>query len=204
MNFLSKARLTLALAILCHLSTLKAQTFMKTFGGSGYEEAWSMTVAPNGDFIMVGQTNSFGAGSDDAYVIRTDGSGNEIWSKTFGGSHIDWGCSVEILGSEIIVGGTTRTFGPGMDNQYHLRLDQNGNLLGSNSYGGGGAEYTRVLKIDDNGDIVSTGYTNYIGNNDFNLLKTDAMGNLIFSKAYGNWAHDFSHHIEIGHGGDIC
>jgi hypothetical protein len=46
-------------------------------------------------------------------LIKTDGNGNQQWSKTFGGTSDDWGRSVvEISGGFIIVG-TTYSYGAG-------------------------------------------------------------------------------------------
>ncbi|WP_054839429.1 hypothetical protein [Thermococcus sp. JCM 11816] len=60
----------------------------RSYGGSGYDEANAVALAPNGDIIVTGFTYSFGAGYRDIWVLRLDENGSVKWQKTYGGS--DW------------------------------------------------------------------------------------------------------------------
>ena len=61
----------------------------KTYGGGGYDSMARLIINTNGDYTMVGRTESYGQGGQDAYVVRTDSEGNIIWDITFGGSETD-------------------------------------------------------------------------------------------------------------------
>jgi outer membrane protein assembly factor BamB len=80
----------------------------RTFGGSGDDTGWSVYQTADGGYIIVGVTNSFGAGRNDVYIIKTDSNGNLQWSKTLGSSEDDVGFSVQQTddGGYIIAGGT--------------------------------------------------------------------------------------------------
>ena len=44
----------------------------KTFGGSGYETAWSTQQTIDGGYIILARTESYGNGDSDAWLIKSD------------------------------------------------------------------------------------------------------------------------------------
>ncbi len=66
-----------------------------TFGGSGFDLGRSVQQTSDGGFIVLGDTQSYGAGGFDFWLIRTGSDGKELWNKTFGGSGTDRGYSVQ-------------------------------------------------------------------------------------------------------------
>ncbi len=88
--------------------------WQKCFGGTGFDIPHSIALAPNGDIIMCGSTDSFDGqaasnhGGDDVFIVRADSSGNYLWSHCYGGSDSDIGYSVAVAtdGSPIFTGFT--------------------------------------------------------------------------------------------------
>ena len=108
-----------------------------TFGGAGWERANSVTGTWDGGFITAGYTTSQGSGLQDFLVARTDGSGNLLWTKTFGGPGLDVAMSViEDDSHNIVVCGYTESTGAGEDDVLLLKLDPDGDLLWERTYGG--------------------------------------------------------------------
>jgi predicted secreted protein len=59
----------------------------KTYGGPLNEmAAWNNVIqASDGGYTIASYTNSYGAGGNDFWLIKTDSYGNMQWSKTYGG-----------------------------------------------------------------------------------------------------------------------
>ncbi|MCD6524345.1 MAG: hypothetical protein J7K48_05030, partial [Thermococcus sp.] len=98
-----------------------------SYGGEYGDIANAVVVAPNGDLIIAGGTDSFGAGSSDVWVLRLDSGGNVKWQKTFGGSGSDWAYAVSIAPEGgVTVAGWTMSFGAGRGDAWILRLPVGG------------------------------------------------------------------------------
>jgi alpha-tubulin suppressor-like RCC1 family protein len=96
---------------LLKLSNSGAIQWSKTYGGTNAD--WGQQLIQTNDlgYAILGHTNSFGAGSDDIYLIKTDSTGNLSWSKTFGGSLSEQGYSLQQSNDNgFIITGTTSSF----------------------------------------------------------------------------------------------
>jgi beta-lactamase regulating signal transducer with metallopeptidase domain/peroxiredoxin len=96
--------------------------WQRAFGGKGKDYGKSICQTSDGGYVIVGETESFGSGKVDVYLIKTDGEGNLEWQKTFGGEGEDYGCSVQQLpdGGFIVVG-ATNSLGAGGYDVYLIR-----------------------------------------------------------------------------------
>jgi hypothetical protein len=104
------------------------EMWSKNFGGNNYDHGQSGQQTIDNGYIIVGMANSFGAGNLDVYLIKTDGLGNEILSRTFGGSNEDRGVSViQINDGNYIIVGYTYSYGAGGSDVYLIKTDAQGN-----------------------------------------------------------------------------
>ena len=160
----------------------------KTFGGANYDGGWCVQQTTDGGYVVIGYTQSFGAGAADVYLIRTDANGNLLWSKTFGGTGYDWGFSVQqTTDGGYIFGGNTYSFGAGNSDVYLIKTNTYGDSLWSKTFGG--IDDDRAYSIQqttDSGYIISGLTYNFgAGYVDVYLIKTDADGDSLWTKTFG-------------------
>jgi len=180
--------------------------WQKAYGGSGYEKAEAVAIAENGDIIVTGRTSSFGAGSDDFWILRLDENGNIKWQKAYGGSGYELPATVAIAeNGDIVVAGWTDSFGAGNEDLWIIRLDGDGNIKWQKAYGGSGYEEAEAVAIAGNGDIIVVGWTDSFGtgNEAFWVLRLDENGNIKWQKAYGGSDSDGAEAVAIAGNGDI-
>jgi hypothetical protein len=182
------------------------ELWMKTYGGGAQDDAYGLSQCSDGGFYLVGGTASYGAGSFDLFLVRTDSLGDTLWSSVLGGPSSDWGFSVMETwdGGALVCGGYDLFDG----SVWILRYDAVGDTVwtrkfkfieGSQNRGNGifvlpDTSYiiggTGLIGIKDNGDTLWTakdlGTRNLSPTNDggfvsaggYFLTKYDSTGSL--------------------------
>ena len=173
------------------------EEWSRTFGGSDYDGAKSVQQTSDGGYIVAGLTYSFGAGSGDAWLIKTDSVGNEKWSTTFGGSDWDWAWSVQQTSDGgYILAGRTYSFGAGSCDAWLIKTDSLGNEEWSRTFGGSDVEGAWSVHQTSDGGYILAGYTGSFGagSSDAWLIKTDSLGNEEWSRTFGgsHFEHAYS------------
>jgi hypothetical protein len=98
----------------------------RTLGGAEVDYAYAVSQTfPDSGYIIGGSTRSFGAGSYDAYLIKTDPGGGLLWTRTFGGTAYDDARSVQQTtpDSGYVIAGSTRSSGAGIYDVYLMRTE---------------------------------------------------------------------------------
>ncbi|KQC14370.1 MAG: hypothetical protein APR63_14440 [Desulfuromonas sp. SDB] len=165
----------------------------RTYGGNMPDEGNSIQQTSDGGYIIAGYTESYGAGGSDLYLIKTDDWGNITWSKTYGGSEIDVGYSVQqTTNGGYIVLGSTESFGVGGEDIYLIKTNSNGDTLWSNT--GGGQHFDRgncIQQTTDGGFIITGSTSSYgAGSYDIFLAKTDQNGDSVWARTFGGSSVD--------------
>jgi hypothetical protein len=154
------------------------QSWYKSFGGTNSDYGYSVAQTSDGGYVIAGYTASYGTGGD-VYLIKTDTSGNQTWSKNFGGSNYDESYSVQQTsdGGYIIAGYMAQSISD--DDAYLIKTFANGNTEWTKTFGGAQIEHGHAVVQTSDGGYAIAGHTSTYGagNADFWLIKTDEDGN---------------------------
>ncbi|MBK5284462.1 MAG: hypothetical protein JJE25_03585, partial [Bacteroidia bacterium] len=142
----------------------------KTYGGTNNDVGKSVIQSSDGGFVIAGYTASFGFATGAVYLIKTDITGNLIWSKTYsnlGGSANKVQQTTD--GGYIVCGYDSN------DQNLLIKTDAQGNLSWAKTYTGSGSKYhNSALQTTDGGYIIAG----------LNLIKTDNLGTMIWANRF--------------------
>jgi hypothetical protein len=113
--------------LLFSLPAFSQQRWERTYGGTGWDEGYSVQQTSDGGYIVAGYTYSFGD-SEQVYLVKTNASGDTLWTRTFGGSGSDYGNSIhQTTDGGFIVAGTYDYDGTNPQ-VFLIKTDANGNV----------------------------------------------------------------------------
>ena len=178
--------------------SLNAQ-WARTYGGIYSDWPNSIQQTSDAGYIIAGITRSFGAGSDDFWILKLSSDGEIEWQKTYGGSVNDEAHSIQqtIDGGYIVVGETS-SFGTEGEDIWVLKLTSDGEIEWQKTYGGSewGTDPS-IQQTNDGGYIVAGEIEFYgAGLSDFWILKISSAGDVEWQKTYGGDKGDSASFIQ--------
>jgi len=172
----------------------------KTFGGTGDDRGRAVMPTADGGYVVTGYGDSYGAGSGDAYLIKTDAFGSQEWIKTFGGTEWDACYSVrQTSDGGYVMLGATGSYGAGWDNFWLIKTDETGNQVWAQTFGGTHTwNYGRSVEQTSDGGYILAGVTYPYGLDTGNiwLIKTDVDGNQTWARTFGGPDHEDGYSVQ--------
>ena len=154
----------------------------RTWGGEGYEAAWSIAPAGDGGYYVFGETDTYGSGDRDFILLKINADGTEDWFETYGGARREWPFGMLQLsnGDLLIYGYTEPESGSGHD-QYALRIASDGGVIWE--YVGDSPNDELVIDALETGagDLVLA--VTIVGQ-DGELVKLDADGKVLWANRF--------------------
>ena len=99
------------------------------YGGNDGDYALSVAETDDGGFIFTGGT-VINVPSTTLWIVRTDGTGNELANVTLGGGVQNEGCSIKpVAGGGFAVGGITYSYGAGDAQGWLIRVSEDTGVL---------------------------------------------------------------------------
>jgi gliding motility-associated-like protein len=195
----------------------------KTIGGSVTDVGGFLTVHPNGNVVVVGSTASedgdlagvpgpgTGSGVSDGWIVCLSTTGNILWQKKYGTARTDQLSHVIIApdGTIVAAGSTTVNLAapPSLQhpNAWVIKMDANGNLLWSKTFGGTKSEGVYSIVSNGSGELIAAGLAtssdgdltvNY-GDQDSWVFKLSPDGSLLWQLSLGGAGMDRSWDIAV-------
>jgi hypothetical protein len=167
----------------------------KTFGTEKDEYCWDMVATEDGYYLLAGETNlegEYGKGNKDFYVVKIDSKGNIIWTHTYGGQNTDRCYSADAAEDGYLLLGSTNSYGAGDQDAYLLKVDLQGKIQWSKTYGSEKFDMGHDVKCSRDGGCVVIGYsqTESKGENDAWIFKTDSEGKVSWDTKIGGEKDD--------------
>jgi hypothetical protein len=137
------------------------------------------SITDGDNIYLVGTTSSFGAGYDDAVLIKYNSAGVQLWNKTWGGFGWDYGKSVAIdNNSNIYIAGFTDSFGAGGNDGFIVKYNSSGSQIWNRTWGSLSTEGFDGIAVDENNNLFLIGgcYNNGTNYEAISLVTFDSMG----------------------------
>jgi hypothetical protein len=147
-----------------------------TWGDVNENACEDLVECSDGGLAATGYTMLFGGGGYNVALVRSDSSGNILWTRTYGTPETDKGYSViECSGGGFAIAGHTYTGATSFDGLL-IRTYSNGTEYWTQTYDGT-ASYMdmvwQIIQCASGSDLILTGYQGFGGgNNDAWLLRT--------------------------------
>ncbi|TAJ43968.1 PKD domain-containing protein [Methanofollis fontis] len=152
------------------LDAAGSMVWQRCLGGSSRDYAYSIRQTSDGGYIVAGETGSIDGdvsgnhGDSDAWVVKLDAAGNQVWQRCFGGSSRDFAYSIQQTsdGGYVVAGGTWSTDGDvsgnhGDSDGWMVKLDVAGSMVCQRCFGGTSSDLAfSIQQISDGGYVVAS------------------------------------------------
>lgn len=233
----------LASFIICYNANAQQNRIWATYYGGLAEENFGLKTATDalGNVYLCGGTssttgiasggfqNTYGGGTYDAFLVKFDANGNRLWATYYGGAGVDYSYDVDVdnagnvylhgqtsSSSGIAFGGFQNSIG-GVDDDFLVKFDANGNRIWATYYGGTQNDYPGEICIDLSGNIYIAAYTastssiaaggfqNTFGGGpvDAFLVKFNSSGARLWASYYGGPSYDYGYNVDTDLDGNV-
>ena len=171
------------------LNSLGKEQWSKAYGGEGFDEFSAIRRLRDGNFVVTG-TKASGMNGDDIWLMNIDDKGNDLWSKTYGGSLNEKGVETIISTNMdmLTVGVYQNNLSGKGDDIIVFRTNEFGEQLWSKTISMDMNQTPHAICEVQNGAgfvIVGETQTELLGFESILLIRINTLGDLIWDKSFG-------------------
>lgn len=139
----------------------------KTFGAQKDDEFKSVIQTSSGNYVLTGYTKSYTDSLGDGWIFHLNQTGDSIYSVTVGGSYYDcFNNVIELNNGNLYYAGENKSYKNGVNSVNWQYMTNNANVQQMNNYiGNTNTERYNSSAQGLNGNIITVGYNQYMGNN---------------------------------------
>ncbi|MHA1375727.1 MAG: SBBP repeat-containing protein [Promethearchaeota archaeon] len=144
--------------------------WQKYWGGSDRDYGSELIVDSFDNIYVAGETNSYGAGSGDTYILKYNSTGAKIWEVLWGGTNSEALSKIALdSNDEIYITGGTRI--GDWYKIYLVKYNHSGSVIWERIWDlGFTVDYSEDMVIDSLDNIYLTGYTTRWSSSDLSVL----------------------------------
>ncbi len=176
----------------------------RTYGGQYTDIARQVELTNDGGFIIIGDTENFGLGPRNIYTVKTDATGNALWSRDYGGSGLNFPYGIQALSDGYIIGSYTTSFPPSGTNLYAIKINNQGDTIWTsvvpNSNGAIASLSPCIRKTNDGGFVFAGSGAISPNFQQIQLFKLNSNGSFLWKKDFGGSVDDFGASIQPADG----
>lgn len=176
----------------------------KEFGGDSLDFARKIIPANDGNYLILGETRSFGDRESDVYLVKVKENGDMIWEQTYGGEQYEEGHDiVEHPDGNYYIAGSTTSFGSGGADMMFIKVDAMGNQVLMKTYGGIYYDKAFFISLTSDNSLLTGGYMTNMATRqkNVNIRKLTTGGQQLWTSSYGSDTTDLARNaIDNGKG----
>jgi Domain of unknown function (DUF5122) beta-propeller len=160
-----------------------------TYGGDAMDQGLYLERTSDGGYLILGETESMGAGERDLYLVRITDEGELLWERAIGGVETEWAKDmISTADGGFLLLGETDSYNENFD-VYLVRLDADGDKIWSRTLDTGHDESGTAVLEAPNGDLLVMAVISYEGGSsnryrDTRLYRLDSSGNVLWNTLY--------------------
>ena len=185
---------------LLKISTSGDSLWTKVYGGFGNEDGKEIVATADGNFVIVGASNSLNLSNNDVQLIKISPTGNVIWTKYYGGSTTyESARSVKLCADGgFILAGKKANIPNAVASIYMLKTNSAGDTLWTKTYSGGTDSYEGkfVLANNDGTYTLCADDSSLSHDSDVRLMNISSSGDILWNKSYGGSDKDICKMIQ--------